>query len=88
MKFAPAIFLRSGIAGSQPTRSARKPRRLMKQPALPLPLSPREFLPGLSVGDDGNPLRFIKRPAEISTTIFHPVSTAKMGHCRPDPSKP
>ena len=39
--------------------------------------SPKEFLPGLAVGDDDAALA--KAAGDIGTTIFHPVGTAKMG---------
>jgi len=39
--------------------------------------SPKELLPGPSVGDDDASLA--KAAGDIGTTIFHPVGTAKMG---------
>jgi len=40
-------------------------------------LTPVEFLPGPSVGDDTQSLA--AAAGNIGTTIFHPVGTAKMG---------
>ena len=40
-------------------------------------ISPQEYLPGPSVGDDDASLA--KAAGDIGTTIFHPVGTAKMG---------
>src|SRR5262249_52727131 len=54
----------------------RVTRRLMRQEAM-RPYSPEEFLPGASIGDDDASLS--KAAGDIGTTIFHPVSTAKMG---------
>jgi choline dehydrogenase-like flavoprotein len=54
----------------------RVTRRLMRQEAM-RPYRPEEFLPGASVGDDEASLA--KAAGDIGTTIFHPVSTAKMG---------
>jgi choline dehydrogenase-like flavoprotein len=54
----------------------RVTRRLMRQAAM-RPYSPDEFLPGSAVGDDDASLA--KAAGDIGTTIFHPVSTAKMG---------
>ena len=54
----------------------RVTRRLMRQPAMQ-PYRPAEFLPGPAVGDDDASLA--KAAGDIGTTIFHPVSTAKMG---------
>lgn len=54
----------------------RVTRRLMAQPALQK-YRPEEFLPGPSVGDD--PESLAKAAGDIGTTIFHPVSTARMG---------
>jgi choline dehydrogenase len=54
----------------------RVTRRLMKQAAL-APYRPEEYLPGPAVGDDEAALA--KAAGDIGTTIFHPVSTAKMG---------
>lgn len=55
----------------------RVTRRLMRQPALAA-LQPREYLPGPDVGDDDQSLA--KAAGDIGTTIFHPTSTARMGH--------
>jgi choline dehydrogenase-like flavoprotein len=46
------------------------------QPAL-APYRPEELMPGPAVNDDESALR--QAAAEISTTIFHPVGSAKMG---------
>ena len=54
----------------------RTTRRLMAQKALAR-FSPKELLPGPSVGDDDASLA--KAAGDIGTTIFHPVGTAKMG---------
>ena len=54
----------------------RVTRRLMQQAAM-APYQPAEYLPGPSVGDDEAALA--KAAGDIGTTIFHPVSTAKMG---------
>ncbi|MBV8192552.1 MAG: GMC family oxidoreductase N-terminal domain-containing protein, partial [Alphaproteobacteria bacterium] len=54
----------------------RVTRRLIGQAAM-RPYSPEELLPGISVGDDDASLA--KAAGDIGTTIFHPVSTAKMG---------
>ncbi len=51
-------------------------RAIMRQPAV-APFKPFEMKPGLSTGDDDQSLLDAFR--EISTTIFHPVGTAKMG---------
>ena len=59
----------------------RATRRLMAQPAMK-PFSPREYLPGPGVGDDGAALA--RAAGDIGTTIFHPVGTARMGR-RDDP---
>lgn len=50
-------------------------RRLMKQPAL-MRFQPEEYRPGPDATDDAD-LR--KAAANLGTTIFHPVGTAKMG---------
>ncbi len=50
-------------------------RRLMRQPAL-APFRPEEFRPGADVTNDA---ALGKAAAEIGTTIFHPVGTARMG---------
>jgi choline dehydrogenase len=54
----------------------RTTRRLMAQKALAR-FSPKELLPGPSVGDDD--VSLAKAAGDIGTTIFHPVGTAKMG---------
>ncbi len=54
----------------------RLTRRLMSQPALTA-FKPEEHLPGPTVGDDTPFL--LEAIGKISTTIFHPVGTAKMG---------
>ena len=56
--------------------SIRCARRLMAQPAL-VPHRPSENLPGPDCGDDEASL--LRAAANIGTTIFHPVGTAKMG---------
>jgi choline dehydrogenase-like flavoprotein len=56
--------------------SIRIARRIAAQPAL-APYRPIEHLPGPAVGDDDAALA--KAAADIGTTIFHPVGTAKMG---------
>ncbi|WP_156405876.1 GMC family oxidoreductase [Phenylobacterium sp. Root700] len=54
----------------------RVTRRLMAQAALAR-FSPREHLPGPTVGDDEAALA--RAAGDIGTTIFHPVGTARMG---------
>jgi len=54
----------------------RLTRKIVRQPALAR-FSPVERLPGPRVGDDDAAL--IRAAADIGTTIFHPVGTAKMG---------
>ncbi len=54
----------------------RLTRRLMAQPAL-APFQPQEYLPGTHVGDDQADLE--TAAGQIGTTIFHPVSTCRMG---------
>ena len=54
----------------------RVTRRLMQQHALQA-YRPEEFLPGPGVGDDDAALA--KAAGDIGTTIFHPVSTCRMG---------
>ena len=54
----------------------RVTRTLMRQPALHH-LSPEEYLPGPSVGEDDESLA--KAAGDIGTTIFHPAGTARMG---------
>jgi choline dehydrogenase-like flavoprotein len=56
--------------------SIRVIRRIVGQPAL-APYRPEELMPGPAVNDDESALR--QAAAEISTTIFHPVGSAKMG---------
>ena len=51
-------------------------RKLMAQPAV-FPFKPEELKPGSSAGDDDTSL--LEAFRELSTTIFHPVGTAKMG---------
>ena len=55
--------------------SMRAARRLAAAPALRR-YRPEEYLPGPQVGDDEASL--VKAAAEVGTTIFHPVGTAKM----------
>jgi choline dehydrogenase len=50
-------------------------RRIMQAAAL-APYAPKEMLPGASVSSDGDIFEACK---ELGTTIFHPVSTCKMG---------
>jgi choline dehydrogenase-like flavoprotein len=57
-------------------QSIRLTRRIVAAPALAR-LSPLEYRPGAAVGDDDTSL--VKAAADIGTTIFHPVGTAKMG---------
>jgi choline dehydrogenase-like flavoprotein len=54
----------------------RVTRRMMAQPAF-AKYQPIELLPGPGVGDDEESL--VRAAGEISTTIFHPVGSAKMG---------
>jgi choline dehydrogenase len=55
--------------------SIRHARRLMATAAM-TPYAPEEYLPGAAVTSDED----LRRAAgDISTTIFHPVSTARMG---------
>lgn len=54
----------------------RVTRRLMAQSAL-TPFTPEEVLPGPSVSDNQADLE--KAAGDIGTTIFHPVSTCRMG---------
>jgi choline dehydrogenase-like flavoprotein len=61
---------RVAIAGMRTTR------RLMAQPAF-APHKPVELRPGREAGDDDNSL--LEAFRKYSTTIFHPVGTAKMG---------
>jgi len=55
----------------------RLTRRIVAQPALK-PYHPEEYLPGPAVRDDDG-AALVKAAADIGTTIFHPVGTAKMG---------
>jgi len=55
--------------------SLRLTRRIMATKAL-APFNPQEFRPNPAAQDDANLLR---EAGDIGTTIFHPVSTAKMG---------
>jgi choline dehydrogenase len=57
-------------------QSIRLTRRIVAAPAL-APLHPFEYLPGAAIGDDDASLA--KAAADIGTTIFHPVGTARMG---------
>jgi choline dehydrogenase len=57
-------------------QSIRLTRRIVAAPAL-APLHPLEYRPGAAIGDDDASL--IKAAADIGTTIFHPVGTARMG---------
>ncbi|MCC0024336.1 MAG: GMC family oxidoreductase N-terminal domain-containing protein [Hyphomicrobiaceae bacterium] len=54
----------------------RLTRRLMSQNRLKQ-YKPEEYLPGPAVGD--SPEELAKAAGDIGTTIFHPVSTCKMG---------
>ncbi|HET9023321.1 MAG TPA: GMC family oxidoreductase N-terminal domain-containing protein [Burkholderiaceae bacterium] len=55
--------------------SLRLTRRIAAQPAL-APFEPEEFLPGPQLKSDDE---IIKAAGNIGTTIFHPVSTCRMG---------
>ena len=55
--------------------SLRLTRRIAAQPAL-APLQPEEFLPGAGFASDEE---LIEAAGTIGTTIFHPVSTCRMG---------
>jgi choline dehydrogenase len=57
-------------------QSIRLTRRIVAAPAL-APLNPLEYRPGPAVGDDDTSL--VNAAADIGTTIFHPVGTARMG---------
>ncbi|MGI9426626.1 MAG: GMC family oxidoreductase, partial [Hyphomicrobiaceae bacterium] len=57
--------------------SIRLTRHIVEQPALQK-LAPEEFRPGASV-HSGDTEGLIKSAGEISTTIFHPVGTCRMG---------
>jgi choline dehydrogenase len=57
-------------------QSIRLTRRIVAAPAL-APLHPLEYRPGPAVGDDDTSL--VNAAADIGTTIFHPVGTARMG---------
>ncbi len=54
----------------------RLTRRICAAPGL-APYSPEEFKPGPAVGDDEEDL--VKAAGDLATTIFHPVSTCRMG---------
>lgn len=54
----------------------RLARRIVEQPALAR-FQPAEILPGSP--DGGSDEGLLKAAAEIGTTIFHPVGTARMG---------
>lgn len=53
----------------------RLTRRIMAAPAMQ-PFEPEEFLPGPDLTDEED---LVKAAGEIGTTIFHPVSTCRMG---------
>ena len=53
----------------------RLTRRIVAQPSLQK-YQPEEFKPGLEIAGDEN---LATAAGDISTTIFHPVGTAKMG---------
>jgi choline dehydrogenase len=57
-------------------QSIRLARRIIAAPAL-APLRPLEYRPGAAVGDDEPSL--LQAAADIGTTIFHAVGTARMG---------
>jgi choline dehydrogenase len=56
--------------------SIRLTRRLMATPAM-APYAPDEYLPGRQIASDEE---LARAAGDISTTIFHPVGTCKMGH--------
>jgi len=56
--------------------SIRVSRKMMQQSVME-PFAPEEYLPGPDYGDADRDL--YRAAAEIGTTIFHPVGTAKMG---------
>ncbi len=53
----------------------RLTRRICQAPAL-APFGPREYLPGAGIEDDED---LARAAGDTGTTIFHPVSTCKMG---------
>ena len=53
----------------------RLTRRICQSPAL-APFSPQEYLPGADIDGDED---LARAAGDIGTTIFHPVSTCKMG---------
>ena len=55
--------------------SIRLARKIAGAPAL-APFKPQEYLPGAGLTSEED---LVKAAGEIGTTIFHPVSTAKMG---------
>jgi choline dehydrogenase len=55
--------------------SLRLTRRIAAQPAL-APFQPQEFLPGAQHATEDE---LVKAAGDIGTTIFHPVSTCRMG---------
>lgn len=55
----------------------RLTRKICAAPGL-APYHPVEFRPGAEVGDDDASL--VKAAGDLATTIFHPVSTCRMGH--------
>ncbi len=55
----------------------RLTRRICAAPGL-APYMPEEFRPGPSVGDGQDDL--VKAAGDLATTIFHPVSTCRMGN--------
>ena len=54
----------------------RLTRKICAAPGL-APFHPEEFRPGPTVGDDDGDL--VKAAGDLATTIFHPVSTCRMG---------
>ena len=75
---APAIHCRY-LSTDEDRRVAidalRLTRRIAAQPAL-APFQPEEFLPGAKHASEEE---LVKAAGDIGTTIFHPVSTCKMG---------
>ncbi len=57
--------------------SIRLTRKMMRQAAL-APYKPEELTPGPATRDDDE-AALLQAAGEVSTTIFHPVGTAKMG---------
>ena len=57
--------------------SIRVTRKMMRQAAL-APYKPEELTPGPATRDDDE-AALLRAAGEVSTTIFHPVGTAKMG---------